>query len=287
MFNVPTKLILTGLLVFSLAGCKTADADGDEGDSAKSENPAQVLVEDIEKAIDDLQYVLALALIDSVKSAYADDKKYVVEAMKHFPRAMEGMILDSIPAADSRMVSIQLEMDSLNRFFVPVNVPGFESYKVDKSVYTSDFSSRTGVQPRLGNEATPWTLAVNIVGSAPQTSALRLVVGGTTVVTVNAQGASGRRSKFEDGEAISFSPEEAGQIASALMSAPNGKATLYAKGARGEVAIPLSDNMKKAIIRTYRLANLRDADREARKKRELLERKLVLARDQSANNFID
>jgi len=276
MFNARIKIILiTSALVLTSCG---------PSETEKKHAAAEELAAQIETFLNEKNYVGAIALIDSLNSAYPDEVELRKTTLLSRARAMEGMVLDSIPVYDAIMARVTLEKDSLDTFFVNVSVPGLDDYRVDRSVVDASFTSHTAAQPRLGDEQIPWTLAVNITGKTLHIFGLRLAADGKTVSEVTADNATERRIIGSGGEMFSFGPEDAWQISDALAGvSANAKLVLVVMGEKGDVDIAVNDRLRSAIERTARRAQLIREDHDARLSRELLERKLIIARDQIAN----
>lgn len=274
MYNVQIKAAVA-LLVATLVACGPSEQ---EKAAKMRQEKANELVAQIGTAYDDGRYVEALQLIDSVQKTYADFPDVVDRAGKYFTRAMEGMLLDSIPFADARMYAVQASMDSLGQFFVTRN-----EYKIDRALAGRDFAGQTCAEPRLGDETSPWQLNVNIVGTPIGINGLKLLIDGSEVAVVLPDFAAERVAKGNGCEMFSFGPEESEPIAEALRANSQGAAVLKVIGDKGERDIMLSAPVRRAIIRTSDMVRLKFEDNEARKNRELLERKLILARDRIAN----
>lgn len=276
MFNARINIAaLTTAIV--LTACGPSEAE-------KKHAAAEELAAQIETDLNSGNYIDAISLIDSLNTAYPDEVELRKSTLLSRARAMEGMVMDSIPVYDEILTRVTLEKDSLDSFFVNVSVPGHDSYRVDRAVSDASFTSHTTAQPRLGDEQIPWTLAINIAGKTPHITGIRLTVDGTTEARVTAKNAADRRVIGAGGEMFSFGPEEAWQISEALAEVPkNAKVVLVVEGEKGDVNIAVNERLRSAIERTARRAQLIREDHDARLNRELLERKLIIARDQIAN----
>ncbi len=282
MFNVPTNInrLIPAFCVAALlaAGCnrnKATDSDG------VPEDPAEALAYMIDKSLASGEYTTVIELTDSLNHTYPDRIDLRRATMLPRARAMEFMIRDSIPLADAELSTIQLRKDSLMQFFVPVREKGLPGYIVDKSVAGTSLLSGNAVQPRLGDALSPWSLAVSVAGN-PGISGLAIDIDGSTY-SVDATDASARRVTGATNELFSFTAAEADIIGAPLDGSGNQSAVLRVLGGKKDISIKLSPAVQKAIARTYQLSQTREAERRALLRRELLERKLIVAQNQVAN----
>lgn len=270
-----SRLLCIAATAVGMAACGESKED-------QAHNEAAELASQIDAAIENSHYVEAIALIDSLNRAYPDEVELRKSTLLSRARAMEGMILDSIPVYDAELARIQAEMSELEPQFVNVAMSGLDGYKVEHGAVDAAFTSHTAVQPRLGDDDTPWTLAVNLAGRSIGIRGLQLKTAGTVTAQIMADNAAERRVRSDVGEMFSFGPEEADVIASSLTPGDS-KVVITVVGERGNVDIAVNEKMSNAIRRTARMAQLRTEDHNARVTRELLERKLLVARDQIAN----
>lgn len=279
MFNVQIKKFSLSFLAavsVVLSGCtEKKEVEGLGEISAKD------LENTINQNIEEGKYAEALNLIDTLNVKFPQDVEARKATMLSRAKAMEGLIRDSIPLCDERISALQAEMDSLKQFLTPVEEKGLPGYIIDKSTSKTNLTQGNNIQPRLGDALSPWSLAVGIDGNIDVTG--MSVVTEDTTIYVEAKAASERRVKGSGRELFSFSAEEVDQIAPFMNGNSNSPVKLIVHGVRKDVAIPISATTQNAISRIYRFSLLREEKRKALLRRELLERKLIVAQNQVAN----
>lgn len=251
------------------------------GKNGTSDNPAALLAVQIDSCISGGRYAEAIQLIDSLNATYHDDVKLRKESMLSRARAMEGLIRDSIPMVEASIAELNIENDSLKQFFTAVAEKNLPGYIVDKSVKNVSLLQGNVVQPRLGDALSPWSLAVSVRGDLRLTG-LSLESDGKEV-RIEATDPASRRVVGSGIEMFSFTAAEVDALAAILDGDASEPVTLVVEGEKGSSRIKLSPQMQQAIWRTWRLSVIREDLRKLMLKRELLERKLIVAQDQIAN----
>lgn len=274
MFNVQIKHYITfAVVAITLSSCSSGGFFGP--------SPAEELSAKIDTLINTGQYQEALQYIDTLNTRYPKEVELRKASMLSRARAMEGVINDSIPIVDAQIERTQQELDSLKPYFTAVNDPGLPGYIVDKAVRNVNLLSGNNLQPRLGDALSSWTLVVNVKGHKNITG-LSIEIDGRRASS-SASNAESRRVKGSSGEMFSFTTAEVDPIAEAIAGSVVSPAVLYIETSTGAVSIKLSEPMVTAIWRTYIFSKLREEHRLALVRRELLERKLAVARNQVEN----
>lgn len=277
MFNVRINTILLVTSVFLgtiISGCGSSESE-------EAENSPKNLVARIDTLLNEGQYNMALELIDTLNIKYPGELELRKTTLLSRARAMEGLIRDSIPMVDSLMTSTAIEKDSLSNFFTQISVKGLEPYYVDKNIKNTNITGNNGVLPRLEGTDNHWTLTVSLP-KGKNLTALQIVLNGDTVNTV-INGADARTVTGSTHSMITLAGDEVQPIANCFNGKATGNIDLIAVCSNGNVKLRLSPAMQNAIWRTCRLSYITEQNRLARVKRELLERKLIVAQNQVAN----
>lgn len=265
-------------LAFAASLCSCSGISDNE-----STTPATDMSKAIDKAITNGNLEKAAALCDSLNAKFPDSANLRRKTINQRAMIAEAQCLQDIPLADDHLASSQLRVDSLTSFFRKIYVSAATgSYLLEKSLNPMELSSASlAVQPRVGNEDTPWMLMIRVPGSfTPGT--IHLVSGSTTLASVMAPESKSFGS--DSPKTLVVGPEDADVIAKALVnnpSAPNLK--LVISDGKKNQTITLSAKDTQAIVRSYRLALAGAELRQARIDRETLERRLSVARNQIAN----
>lgn len=239
-------------------------------------NLGETLMSEIERATKSQDYQRVIVLCDSLDKACPDQQDLRKKALDAWTDARYHVLQDSAQILDSHIDSLTNRMSEMMPDFVNKDLNGLESYRIIKTIDKGNVTDATTVQPRLGNEDDLWTLVVNVKGSKPSITGLRLVTENNDITEVMAQRPEERRATETNGEMFTFSAEEAGPIAETLSIGNINKARLDIVGVKRTIPIQLNQTMIEAIIKTWKMAELREARQSVLKKRELTDRKLEL-----------
>ncbi|MCH5219379.1 MAG: hypothetical protein J1F20_02325 [Muribaculaceae bacterium] len=274
MSNVQIKLFFLSVLVTLLTtGCSGGSIFGPS------------LAEELSCKIDTLmnrgEYKQAIEYIDTLNLKYPTETKLRKKTMLTRAKAMEGLISDSIPLVDAQIEQTQQELDSLKQYFTAVRETGLPGYIIAKEVQKTNILNGNNIQPRLGDALSSWVLVAHVKGQ-PDITGLTIEIAGRRASSM-ASDASARRVKGSSGEMFSFTTAEADPIAQAIAGDTTSPAILYIETTKGPITVNLNQQVLTAIWRTYQLSQVREQHRLALVHRELLERKLAVARNQIAN----
>lgn len=257
---------------FSVFACGTA------GSGENGECTPQELLDSIKSEISRADYAGAIALIDTLNSRFPNEIDVRKQTLLLQAKAMEGLIRDSIPMVEDHMTATQLEVDSLMKFFVAVRENGLPTYWVEKSVRNLSANS---VQPRLQDESSPWVLVVK-GPKASQIAGIRVNTENSSEQVLPEDMAS-RRVQGTSSEMATIQGSELQPVVDVLNGPEGQNASLSIVGANGDTRVKMTRALHDAILRTARVAQLKEENRRARLHRELLERKLIVAQNQIAN----
>ena len=257
-------------------------------EAAKTRRQAEILNDSILNALQTGDYNLAIELIDTLNAKYPNEIDLRKSTLLSRAKAMEGLIRDSIPLVDAKIAEVRLEMESLKQYFSAVAEKGLPGYIVDKGVRNTDMTQPGKVQPRLGDALSPWVIEVSVPKNIINIDAIAINTpqGETKAQIVDA---ASRMVKGTNANIISVTASEADILGTALNSenvAEKGLtlAIFSGNGSKPSYTITLTKQTATAIERTYRFAQLREEERKALLRRELLERMLITAQNQVANN---
>lgn len=276
MFNVRinfSKLLLLplGLIILS---CGNRESEAEAVEKANAGD----LVQQINDLLEMRAYNRAIDLIDSLNTAYPNEIELRKTTLLSRARAMEGLIRDSIPLVDAMLSTAELRVDSLGKFFVTVTEKGFTPYLVDKAVRNS-LANTNAVQPRVSKDDNAMSLVVKVAGNI-DIKAISANISGEDI-WIDIRDAGNRRANGAYYQMISINEHELEPLLVALDY--NSPTTVSIIGEKGNAKIKLSKTDLTAIRRSIELAREAENVRKARVKRELLERKLIVAQNQVAN----
>ena len=272
MFNVVNKYSSAALgavmLAMLSASCGNAERDAAEEMSARSA-----------EMIEARDYVGAISLLDTIDNRYRSLTDVRRTAMRLRAQAIDGMTLDSISAADMRLATARLAVDSLAPGFRHVDSSvGLEGYwlpvKDTDKVLTS-----TCIQGRVSDDG-HFYLVANLSGRRIGLNAVEFVSGSESAVSPLVP--SSRLISVEGSETISLSPEEADEIGHWLLEHPSASAYVL-RGSKASVRGKMTPVLCGRMIACVRYADALQELRAASVRREMLERRLQIARDQLAN----
>lgn len=274
MYNAVNKIAtLVALSLVFVCGC-----------SKKTDNGAHVLVDSINKNIDEGNFEQAFALIDSLNAKYPDsiDLRKRMMSVKAEAQVKQAMTL--LPVWTARVDSINIAINDATKDFVQKTTSAtMGSYLVHRDVAAIDLAAaRTAIQPRVVDNDTPWLIAVTLASPARPTSVRLDADGGNPAeIAINADACIQSDGTWR----FTIAPESASVFALALQQNNAASATFIITDAKGkEHRIAMNEKMVGAIIASNHLANMQAQDFYAKATCEKLSRRLQLARDQQAND---
>lgn len=224
----------------------------------------------------------AIAILDSLDSAYHEQTGVRRSALASRAEAIAGLAMQNIGPADERLAKATLHADSLAAYFVNVEGPrGLEGYAVAKDLAKQNVTAATGVQPRVDNDGYI-SLAAVVKGKSIGLNAVSVTTQSGTAKSEIIS--SDRCISSEGSELTSFRQEEVAAVLSALEAAGDYPAKLFLDGSKGSVEVKLTANMRTALVRSWQYSQALQELRSAKIERERLERTLATARDHIANS---
>lgn len=278
MFNAATKSTRTLLSALAAAGLLAACSGS--GDTAK----AQALLDEATTAYDSHDYAGALALTDSIKSAYPGEIDVRRQALHLATRATEGLTVQRLQEADSLAAVLGVRGDSLQRLVKFVQNP-IEGYYTGASTNPENIGSVNGLQARISPDGDFYIIS-SLKGKSVKSTSVSVSCDGQSASTTAVAHDGERNDRSMGAEVITFMGVECdslGRFINAHRSAPM---TLTFNGA-SSYSMPLPQAQASEIATLYEYAvTLRQA-KLANIEKERLTRALDIARNQAAKTYIE
>lgn len=273
MFNVPSKILLLGILGMIAVGCSKPESKTIQPVRPTTPPSASRMVSMIDSLIDGNKYHQAIIMIDSLNKTYPRNVNARKTTLLSRAKAMEGLYRDSIPRMEAIVDMTDAEMDSLRGYLITKN-----GYMTDRSMADVDLSKSAGVLASIDNLKTPWTLTVSVPGNKNITGITLSTA--TQSLQIKAKDAASRRRQKGSKETMSFTYKEVNPLGEILEENPDQDATLIVEGANGDYAFTLTPTMQKALWRVFRYSYMHQLGVLARINLETYQNKLAVARDQ-------
>ncbi|MCC8113865.1 MAG: hypothetical protein LIP03_07685 [Bacteroidales bacterium] len=276
MCNAASKAIILVALATMAMGCSKKNEE---------KEAASALVETIEQQLAQGQYEEALALMDSVDKKYPTqiDERKRVTALR--PKAIEQATMQQMAHADSLTAEITLQLAEIEPLMKHIDGNGLEGYYVVANAYNPSFIDATGLEPRVNDSNLSYYIAAQSKGKTIGLNQVALNTPQQECVSNEIPAGSARVEVVEGSEIAVFIPEEVAELGAwAWDNGPEIKgATLY--GSKGNQKVKLSDKQAAAFGTAWKFSDLKQRQRSAQMLREKLDRRLQIARDQSANQI--
>ena len=264
MYNAACKMVLGVAVAGLMFSC---------GPSAQERHAAELLGE-AQAKYDLKDYHASMTALDSLDARCAEVLDVRRKGMELRARNMEALTMVEIPRIDSMRCVAQLAVDSLAPHFVEItNNVGLESYYVPKGS-EKEFGNVSGIQPRVSQEGL-FYIAANVQGR--RIGLRTLDFGGAATKAL----APDRVIEVEGSEIASYLPEDVEDVATWVL-ATSGPLSLDMVGEKGKVSVKIPAAGADRIRTAVHYADARQALRTANIRREQLERRLQIARDQAA-----
>ncbi len=277
MCNVASKSIIFAIGLMVLA-C------GNSG--SKDTTEAMELLEQANAAINDKDFSLATTLLDSIDHAYANLTDLRRKVLEVRPKLEEVMAISEMESTDSLIAQLQLRYDSIREGFDFVDNPELvEGYYVAKASNDPTFLDKTGIQSRVSKDGEFYMVSV-VVGKLLNHDRISLTgQSGKSAESASIQYNDETNFHYGNSEMITFSHEQCDTIGKLAVEETSGKMTVKFLGSGGSYAMTLSAAQQQALRETYGFAQVIADIRKALLKKEYLDRRLQIARDQQAKNL--
>ncbi|MBD5285756.1 MAG: hypothetical protein HDS29_05705 [Bacteroides sp.] len=269
MYKGASKFIALSTILFAACG------GGSEANEADS------LVTRADSAVAAGNYTLATELLDTLKSRYPTEIKALREGMNIRARANEGLIKDELQTTDSLEAVCSHRIDSLSQYFTLVNNPELvEGYYVIKEYATSSLFDRSGLEARITPEGQFYMIS-SLAGSPVKHTSVTVTVGGESASSSSVAYDGDRNYRSGNTEMITFISSECDSIGKLLSKYQGKPVRITFTGARS-TSMQLPQNDAKSIALAYNYSEAITTSRKLAAKKELLDKQLMLARDQAA-----
>lgn len=273
MFNAINRFAPLTVLVLLAACGKT---------TSRSQIEAQMLLESATQAIDAGNPQQALLFLDSIDSAYKNETEIIKESIRLRPTVMGCLISTQIADNDSLLAERTAELDSIGKIMKYVSIPQTDGYYVAGEIDKS-FTNSTGISARVSPAGEFY-----IVSSVNPASGLNhwsvSVIAGSDKATSDTVPYDGVLNyHINNSELISFSSAQSSMIGRTILDNRHNPVTICFNGQKGkQKSISLSSQQVDAIATAMRYSELVNEVRTCTLERERLEKKLQMAKDQSA-----
>ncbi|WP_295727810.1 hypothetical protein [uncultured Muribaculum sp.] len=273
-FSIITSAIVTAGMLLTTS-CSGSSKDGQQG---------EMLLQQADSAANVRDFTLALELLDTIKSQFPTEISLQRKAMALRPKVEEGGTIREIEQTDSLSAYISYRIDSIMPQFKLVHDPSLGDdydYYVIKEYAQSNLFSRTGVEGRVEPSGEYKVLSSLTASPVRHTSiSLSGAAGEVTTATVPYDGERNYRSGGT--EMITFIGADCDTLGNWLSNnTAAGPVKLIFKGDRTYSA-QLSANDRRSLAEGWKLSSFMKERRRLGVKRDFLERKLALTRDQIA-----
>ncbi|MCM1518340.1 MAG: hypothetical protein NC117_06850 [Pseudoflavonifractor sp.] len=278
MCNVVSKMVVTACLAGTMfmTGCGSKEA--------RVKDEAMTVYKEAEAAFQNRDYALAAGLLDTLSSRYPSVTSVQRDAMHLRPMVIEGQTIRELESCDSLVAALEAEKASLDSRFRMVDNPRLvEGYYVSKKQPSGDLFSRDGIEARISPDGHFYMLS-SLTGRNIKHNSITLIAddGEVTSEVVDYDGERNYRSGGN--EMITYNGALCDSLGEFVMA--HSSLTLRFNGS-SSVRIKLPEAVRDAVAETYEMSVVMTELAAARRKREFLDRQLMLARDQIARTLRD
>lgn len=274
MYNAANKLIALSTVVL-MASCG----------GGKNVNEAELLTHSADSAVIAGNYALATELLDTLKSRYPSEIDAQRAALNIRARANEGMIKEQLQSTDSLEAVYNHRRDSLKEYFTFVNNPELvEGFYVIKEYKSSSLFSRSGVEARVTPDGQFYMIS-SLAGNPVKHTSITVSINGESASSSSVAYDGDRNYRSGDTEMITFISSECDSIGKLLAKNPGKPARITFSGSRS-TSMQLPKNDARSIALAYDYSEAIQMSKRLASKKELLDRQLILARDQAARTAI-
>lgn len=274
MYNAASKLIAISTILLA-ASCG----------GGKSANEADILVNQADSAVAAGDFALATEILDTLKSKYPSEIKAQRAGMNIKARANEGMIKKELQSTDSLEAVYAHRRDSLKEYFMFVDNPELvEGFYVIKEYKSSTLFSRSGLEARVAPDGQFYMIS-SLAGNPVKHTSITVSSDGESASSASVAYDGDRNYRSGDTEMITFISSECDSIGKLMSKNPGKPAKIIFSGSRSS-SMPLSRNDVKSIALAYDYSEAILMSKRLAAKKELLDKQLMLARDQAARTAL-
>lgn len=270
MCNAIYKTALIAAVTLMLAAC---------GDSEKK--GATALLDEARTEMNNQNYDEAIALLDTLDARYPRQTELRREAMHLRPQVIERQTLQQLSAIDSTIAVLTIATDSLRN--VLIYVPdSFEGYYTSRLLKDKVPATAPGLYARMSTDG-----VFTVISSAKKgtgSTAVTLSSANGQVSTPNVACDGERNDRSRGVEIITFMPLECDTLGYFAQQNLGQPLTITWTGDK-PVKATLSQPQAQALAEVYGASRYFGQLRRASMQKQLLERRLDIARSQMARTF--
>lgn len=278
MCNVVNKLLLSSItLIGILSSCNTSSLEQEQ---------AKALLENADSAYIAKNFALSQQLLDSLQSNFPKQIDVQRDALHLRPKVIEGITINEIENCDSLIAQLQQEKFRLEEYFTYINSPELvDGYYVAKSISNVNLFSKTGIQARISPEGEFYIISSLTTKPIKHTS-ISLISNNERVKTTDIKYDGDRNYRSGSTEMITFVGEECDTLGYFASHNRDKFITLEFNGQQ-KYKTQLTKSDIEALANTYDMAKIISQLRSTLLRKEMLEHKLMIARDQIARTMRD
>jgi len=278
MFNAAIKP--SHALLSAMAALALLTSCSGSGDKAK----AKALLDEATAAYDARNYTGALALTDSIKSAYPAEIDVRRQALHLATRATEGLTVQRLQEADSLVAVLGVKGDSLQRLVKFVKNP-IEGYYTGVSTDPESVGTVNGLQARISPEGDFYVIS-SLKGKNIKSTSVTVSCNGQNASTTPVAHDGERNDRSMGAEVITFMGVECDSLGRFIERYRAAPMTLTFNGSTS-YSMPLPATQASEIATLYEYATTLRRAKLANIEKERLTRALDIARNQAAKTYVD
>lgn len=273
--NKPLGILLSSLAALAILGSCTGNSDKEK---------ATGLLEEATSAFEAGNYAGALALTDSIKSAYPAEIDVRRQALHLATRATEGLTLQRLQQADSIVAVLGVKGDSLQRFVKFVKNP-IEGYYIGVNAAPGGIVGGNGIQARISPDGDFYIIS-SLKAKAVKSTSVTVSCDGQSASTSTVAHDGERNDRSMGAEVITFMGVECDSLGHFIELHRNSPMTLTFNGA-STYSMPLPSAQASEIATLYEYATTVRRAKVANIEKERLTRALDIARTQAAKTYVE
>ena len=275
-----TSLIAILTIAVSLSSCG----------SSKEKKEAEGLLAQSKEQLELGNYETSLALLDSISRAYPEQTGVRREAMHFRPSVIEKQTLTEISRNDSLSAEMKLVYDNILPKMKKIDNPELvEGYWISENGNAKNIMDATGIQARVSDDGEFYIISeVNGAGNLHHSSFTLSNASGQAVCSDTVPYDGELNYRINGSETVTYSGAQTDSVGVFAIENSDGPLTLTFIGENGKTKkITLNKDQVIGIANAYVMANSLSQGKLLVLQRELLEKKLALARDQRARTLPD
>ncbi|MDE5844709.1 MAG: hypothetical protein K2H32_04385 [Muribaculaceae bacterium] len=275
MFNVKTNFITLATACFATISFVSCKSD--------STIAAEKLVENAQSFIADGNPAKAIQALDSLSALYPGEIEAGRRALALRPQAIEQLTITEIQTTDSLIAIYSIEnQEYVNSIKKIDDKELLEPYYVAKSGYDPAFMNKTAIQPRVDNIGQFYILS-SVNGSKLHHNSITIKSNAGEVSTETVPFDSDSNFDIDGAELVTYSPQSCDTIGYFIAQNPEATYTVVFNGENGKnISNKLSSEQVKGIIDSWKYSRSIVQGRDLSARKQMLEQRLQIARDQIA-----